>query len=93
TALSRQVDLGGLRQWTLFLLRCAAAAALCGAAAWGINHWVEAATSNWAIRALGLAAAIGASVPVYFVTTRLLRLQESADAWRMIRRRLPGLAR
>ena len=92
-ALSRQVDLGGLRQWTLFLGRCAVAAGLCGAVAWGINHLAEAATGSWIIRALGLAAAIGASVPIYFVSARLLRLQESADAWRMIRRRVPGLAR
>ena len=92
-ALSRQVDLGGLRQWTLFLGRCAAAAGLCGAVAWGINHLAEAASGNGLIRALGLAAAIGASVPIYFIAARLLRLQESADAWRMIRRRLPGLAR
>ena len=93
SALSRQVDLGGLRQWSLFLLRCAAAAALCGGVAGGINHLVEAVTTNWVIRAVGLAAAIGVSLPVYFGAAQVLRLQESADAWRMIRRRIPGLSR
>ena len=38
----------------------------------------------------GWAIAIGASVLVYFGAARLLRLEESAQAWRMIRRRLPG---
>ena len=41
SALSRQVNLGGLRQWTLFLLRCSVAAGLCGVVAWEINHLVE----------------------------------------------------
>ncbi len=90
TALSGRVDLGGLSQWSGFLARCAAAAGLCGAAAWGINHLAEAATPNGLWRAVGLAAAIGVSVPVYFVAAQVLRLDESAEAWRMIRRRLPG---
>ena len=89
-ALSRRVDLGGLAQWTGFLLRCLAAAALCGAAAWGVNHLAEAATPSRLWRATGLAAAIGVSVPVYFAAARLMRLDESVQAWRMIRRRLPG---
>jgi putative peptidoglycan lipid II flippase len=88
-ALSRRVDLGGLRQWTAFLLRCLAAAALCGAAAWGVNHLAEAATPSRLWRAAGLAAAIGVSVPIYFAAARLMRLDESVQAWRMIRRRLP----
>ncbi|HEY2179048.1 MAG TPA: lipid II flippase MurJ, partial [Caulobacteraceae bacterium] len=92
-ALSRRMDLGGLRQWLLFLARCAVAALLCGAVAWEINHAVEGLTANWILRGLGLAAGIGASLPVYFIATNLLRLEESADAWRMIRRRIPGLAR
>jgi putative peptidoglycan lipid II flippase len=92
SALSRQVDLGGLRQWALFLARCAAAAALCGFVAYEVNHLVELATSSYFLRAVGLAMAIGASVPVYFGAAQVLRLQESADAWRMIRRRIPGLA-
>jgi putative peptidoglycan lipid II flippase len=89
-ALSRRVDLGGLRQWTGFLLRCLVAAALCGAAAWGVNHLAEASTPSRLWRAVGLGAAIGVSVPVYFGAARLMRLEESLQAWRMIRRRLPG---
>ena len=89
-ALSRRVDLGGLRQWAAFLLRCLAASALCGAAAWGVNHLAEAATPSRLWRAAGLAAAIGVSVPIYFAAARLMRLDESVQAWRMIRRRLPG---
>jgi putative peptidoglycan lipid II flippase len=93
SALSKQVDLGGVRQWTLFLLRCVVAAALCGGAAFAVNHFVEGATTSWALRALGLAAAIGVSLPVYFLAAQVLRLEESADAWRLIRRRIPGLSR
>ena len=65
-ALSRQVDLGGFREWASFLVRCAAAAAVCGGAAFGIDHLIEGATSNWVLRGLGLATAIGVSLPVYF---------------------------
>ena len=90
TALSRRVDLGGLREWTLFLARCFVAAALCGAAAWEIDHLAQAWAHGALSRALGLAVAIGVGVPVYFIAARLLRLEESAQAWRMIRRRLPG---
>jgi hypothetical protein len=61
-------------------------------AAYEINHLVEIATPSYLLRAIGLAAAIGASVPVYFVAAQVLRLEESADAWRMVRRRIPGLA-
>jgi peptidoglycan biosynthesis protein MviN/MurJ (putative lipid II flippase) len=92
-ALSRQVDLGGFREWTSFLFRCAVAAAACGGAAFGVDTLIEGATSNWALRGLGLAVAIGASLPIYFGAARVLRLQESGEAWRMIRRRIPGLAR
>jgi putative peptidoglycan lipid II flippase len=89
-ALSRSVDLGSLREWAWFLARCLVAAAVCGASAWGINHGVELVTHAFLPRLAGLGAAIGLSVLVYFGAARLLRLDESAEAWRMIRRRLPG---
>ncbi|HEY1448088.1 MAG TPA: murein biosynthesis integral membrane protein MurJ [Caulobacteraceae bacterium] len=92
SAISKQVDMGGFRQWVLFIARCALAAGLCGLVAFEINHLVELSTTSYLLRGLGLAAAIGASVPVYFGAAQALRLQESADAWRMIRRRIPGLA-
>jgi putative peptidoglycan lipid II flippase len=89
-ALGRRVDLGGLGAWSQFLARCAVAAAVCGAAAFGVNHLVEATTQSRLWRAAGLACAIGASLPAYFAAAQVLRLDESAEAWRMIRRRLPG---
>ncbi len=89
-ALSARVDLGGFRQWSLFLIRCLVAAVLCGAAAWEVNHLVEVLGGGLLLRAVGLGAAIAVSVPVYFGAARLLRLDESAEAWAMIRRRLPG---
>jgi putative peptidoglycan lipid II flippase len=91
-ALSRQVDLGGWREWSLFLLRCLIAAGLCGAAAYGVDQLVEARTTNWMLRGAGLGLAIAVSLPVYFGAAQLLRLQESGEAWRMLRRRIPGLA-
>jgi putative peptidoglycan lipid II flippase len=89
-ALRGRVDLGGAGAWLLFLIRCAAAAALCGAVAWGVNHLAQTAFAGRLLRAAGLFVAVGVSVAVYFGAARVLRLQESADAWRMIRRRLPG---
>ena len=89
-ALGKRVDLGGLVQWSLFLLRCAVAASLCGGAAWAINHLAEDASTSRLVRAFGLTAAVGMSVLVYFAAARVLRLEESGDAWRMIRRRLSG---
>ena len=89
-ALGKRVQIGDARQWVLFLARCLAAAALCGGAAWGVNHLVEASAASGLARALGLAAAIGAGVLTYFGAARLLRLEESGEAWRLIRRRLPG---
>ncbi|HEY5290210.1 MAG TPA: murein biosynthesis integral membrane protein MurJ [Caulobacteraceae bacterium] len=90
-ALSKQVDVGGFREWALFLLRCALAAALCGAAAYEINHLLEGVTTGLLFHAVDLAVAIGVSVGVYFGAAQVLRLQESGEAWRMIRRRIPGL--
>jgi putative peptidoglycan lipid II flippase len=89
-ALGRRVDLGGAFQWALFLARCAVAAGLCGGAAFGINHAAEAMSHERLPRAFGLGCAMTASVLVYFGAARVLRLGESAEAWAMIRRRLPG---
>jgi hypothetical protein len=74
------------------LLRCRIAAGLCGAAAYGVDQLVEARTTNWMLRGAGLGLAIAVSLPVYFGAAQLLRLQESGEAWRMLRRRIPGLA-
>jgi putative peptidoglycan lipid II flippase len=90
TALGSRVDIGGLRQWGLFLLRCLAAALICGLTAWSVNHLIESFGKGLLVEAAGLAGAIAISVPVYFGAARLLRLDESAQAWAMIRRRLPG---
>ncbi|MGH7023065.1 MAG: murein biosynthesis integral membrane protein MurJ [Caulobacteraceae bacterium] len=91
-ALSKQVNIGGLAEWATFLPRCALAAALCGGVALGVDHFVEAATASWVLRGLGLIVAIGVSVPVYFGAAHVLRLQESGEAWRLIKRRIPGVA-
>lgn len=91
-ALAKQVDLGSVREWSFFMVRCATAAAVCGGVAFEVNHLVELATSHLLLRAAGLALAIGISLLAYFGAAQVLRLQESADAWRMIRRRVPGLA-
>ncbi len=89
-ALRGKVDLGAVGPWASFLARCIGAAALCGVAAWGLNHLVEVESQNRILRAAGLAAAVGVSVLIYFGAAQVLRLQESAEAWAMIRRRLPG---
>jgi putative peptidoglycan lipid II flippase len=91
-ALSRQVDVGGLREWMLYLLRCAVAAGLCGAAAYAIDTYLEALNAGLLWRLVDLGVSIGVSVGVYFGAAQLLRLKESGEAWRLIRRRIPGLA-
>jgi putative peptidoglycan lipid II flippase len=91
-ALSRQVDVGGLREWVFYLARCALAAGACGAAAWGLDEVLERATSGLLLHAIALFASIGVAVAVYFGAAQLLRLKESGEAWRMIKRRIPGLA-
>jgi putative peptidoglycan lipid II flippase len=85
-ALRGRVDLGPGAEWAGFIARCLIAAAVCGALGFG----VERAFALWRvpdILALGPAVALG--VAGYFGAARLLGLSESAEAWRMIRRRLP----
>ncbi len=88
-ALGKRVEIGDARQWALFLARCLAAAALSAGAAWGVDHLVEASVHDSVLRAAGLFTAIGAGVAAYFAAARLLRLEESGEAWRMLMRRLP----
>jgi putative peptidoglycan lipid II flippase len=88
-ALRKRVDLGSLADWGRYIARCLAAALLCGAVAFGLDALVEHATPDRWLRAVGLAIAIAVAVGAYFAAARLLRLEESGDAWRMIRRRLP----
>lgn len=92
-ALSGRVDIGGVRQWSLFVVRCLAAALLCGGVAFEVNHLIEGATHHFLWRLIGLFAAILVSLPVYFGAAHILRLQEGAEAWRLIRRRAPWLRR
>ena len=91
-ALSRQVNVGSLREWVFYLGRCALAAGACGAAAWGLDTVLERATAGAVLHAIELFVSIGVAMGVYFGAAQLLRLQESAEAWRMIKRRIPGLA-
>jgi len=85
-ALRGRVDLGPAAEWAGFLARCLAAALVCGALAFG----AERLLALWRIPdVLGLGPAVGLGVAGYFGAARLLGLTESAEAWRMIRRRLP----
>ena len=85
--------IGGAREWTVFLLKCALAAALCGLVAWEANHLAEGLTASRFLRALGLAAAVGLGAVTYFVAARLLGLHESGEAWRTLTRRFSRRAR
>ena len=89
-ALRKRVDLGALGTLASFLLRCLLASAICGAIAWGLYHVVEVSAVSRLLRAGGLGCAIAAGGGAYFLATRLMRLEESEQAWRMIARRLPG---
>lgn len=91
-ALRRRVDLGPGRAWLGFALKTLAASAACGLAAYGLERAAEHLTSNRFAQAGGLFAAIGVGGVVYFLAARLMRIEESAQAWRMIARRIPGLS-
>ena len=92
-ALGKRVELGSGGQWALYLARCLAAAALCGAAAWGAEHWLVVRLSGFWLRSLGLGVAVAAGAATYFAAAHVLRLQESRDAFALLRRRLVGPAR
>jgi putative peptidoglycan lipid II flippase len=87
-ALRGRVDLGSGASWIAYLARVGLAAAVCGALAWAADHVLDQAGVP---RLLALAAAIGAGAVGYFSAAQILRLQETADAWGLIRRRLPFL--
>jgi putative peptidoglycan lipid II flippase len=89
-ALRKRVDLGALSALLSFLARCLLAAAVCGCVAWGLYHEVGALTVSRLLRAGGLGCAIAAGGGAYFIAARILRLEESEQAWAMIARRLRG---
>jgi hypothetical protein len=63
---------------------------VCGCVAWGLYHEVGALTVSRLLRAGGLGCAIAAGGGAYFIAARILRLEESEQAWAMIARRLRG---
>jgi putative peptidoglycan lipid II flippase len=87
TALSRRVDFGGIGEWAGFLGRVVLAAGLCGGAAWGLHALADAYLSGFALRTLGLFAAIGAAMAVYAGAAHALRIHEIVDAVGLVRRR------
>ncbi|HEY5071549.1 MAG TPA: murein biosynthesis integral membrane protein MurJ [Caulobacteraceae bacterium] len=88
-ALRKRVDLGTMRLWTVFIGRCLVAALICGGFAFGLDRLAETLTGDRWLRGLALVAAIIVAAGVYFAVARALRLEESSEAWRMLRRRLP----
>ena len=89
-ALHRRVQLDLAPVWAGFIVRCGVAAAVCAAMAWGVHHLLaQMGVPDFV--SLGPAVALG--VGAYFGAARLLGLSESAEAWRMIRRRMPFRAR
>jgi putative peptidoglycan lipid II flippase len=89
-ALKGRVALGSVAEWAVFLGRCAAAALVCGALAWGGFHFLR----GWNFpKIFALLPAVALGVGGYFGAARVLGLSESGEAWRLIRRRLPFRAR
>jgi putative peptidoglycan lipid II flippase len=87
-ALSRQVTFGRVGEWVGFIARVALAAFACGAAAWALNAYLDAHTASRPMRSLGLFAAIGAAMVVYFAAAFALRIGETSEALAMVRRRI-----
>ncbi len=86
-ALARNVHMGAAAAWFGFLARCLAAAAACGALAFAADRGGDLLHLP---RIIGLGLGVAGGGGGYFAAARLLGLKESAEAWRMIRRRLPG---
>ena len=89
-ALRNGVDLGPAGALFSFLARCLLASAVCGGVAWGGYHHRRIAGVEPAAARGRTGCAIAAGGGAYFLAARLLRLEESEQAWRMIARRLPG---
>ncbi len=87
-ALRKRVDLGGFGQWAFYLLRCVAAAGVCGGLAFGVWHWLDPHLAGFWLRAVGLGVAVGIGALSYFAAAQVLRLKESGEAVAMLRRRL-----
>jgi putative peptidoglycan lipid II flippase len=87
-ALTRSVSFGRIGEWAGFLGRVLAAAAACGAAAWGVEWLAETRLHGFVPRAAGLFAAIGAAMVVYAAIAFALRIGETAEALNLIRRLL-----
>lgn len=71
------------------MMKLAAASALMAAVCLAANYWFFSdltALSFW-LRALGLMGTVGSAALVYFVMTRLLKVEEATDALAMITRR------
>lgn len=89
-ALSRRIDMGSAREWASFLGRCFVAALACGGAAWLAERSVASTGPSRWLEAAAVAIAVATGALTYFAGARLLRLEESAQAVAMVRRRLPG---
>ncbi|MDE1169969.1 MAG: lipid II flippase MurJ [Verrucomicrobium sp.] len=88
-ALGRRLDLGRGGEWVSFGARLFLSSALMGGAAWGIERLLGPwAAGSFPRAALSLGAAIGGGGVVYFAASLLLRVEETSQAWGMIRRRL-----
>jgi putative peptidoglycan lipid II flippase len=87
-ALSRQVDLGPLREWASFIGRVLIAALACAATAWVLNSWLDSHASGRLLQAFALFGSIGVSLGVYAAVGLLLRIGETGEAFDLVRRRL-----
>ena len=88
-ALARRIDTGHHHEWFSFLARLAIAADLLALAAWFLNRM----TLPWAghslfLRALVLLAVIGVSGAVYLGAALLLHVEETHEAWGILKRKL-----
>ena len=87
-ALSRRVDFGSLAEWLGFGARVILAAAVCGGVAWGAYQGVLLVSHAALAHAIGLIAAIVASIVAYAAAAWALRIPETTEFATAMRRRL-----
>ncbi len=85
-ALRGRIDVGSGASWAGFLARGLIAAGVCGALAYAVDHHLASLGLH---RMTRLGPAVVAGAIGYFTAARVLGLSESAEAWALIRRRLP----
>ena len=91
--LRREVDFGTARRWMGLMAGAGLAALLCGLVAAKAAALTEGWGHGFMGRCLALAVSMGAGIGIYGLVTLVLRVPETQDAWRLVRKIFAGRQR